>query len=77
MIKYQEVTELQHQILNLITKSKGAAKAADTQLMSAISNLGRAVKNYKNVQCHMKQIYEMCGEAEETIKSAMKEGKDD
>ena len=70
-------TEMQHQILNLIMKSKGAAKAADTQLMNAISNLGRAVKNYKNVQNHMQQIYEICGEAEETIKSAMKEGKDD
>lgn len=76
-IQDQEVTELQHQMLNLIAKAKGAAKAADTQLMSAISNLGRAVKNYKNVQCHMQQIYEMCGEAEEGIKSAMKEGGDD
>ena len=64
-------TELRHQTLNLIVKTKGAAKAADTQLMSAISNLGRAVKNYKNVQEHMKEIYEMCGEAEEAIKSSM------
>lgn len=73
----QEVIELQHQILNLIVKAKGTAKAADTQLMTAISNLGRAVKNYKNVQCHMKQMYEICGEAEETIKSAMKEDEND
>lgn len=66
-----QITELCHQVLNLISKTKGAAKAADTQLMNAISNLGRAVKNYKNVQEHMQQIYEMCGEAEETIKSVM------
>ncbi len=64
--------ELQHQTLNLIVKTKGKAKAVDTQLMSAISNLGRALKNYKNAQNHMQQIYEMCGEAEETIKSAMR-----
>ena len=65
-------TELQHQTLNLIVKTKGAAKAADTQLMSAISNLGRALKNYKKVREHMQQIYELCGEAEETIKSVMR-----
>ena len=66
-----QTDELCHQVLNLIVKIKGAAKAADTQLISAISNLGRSVKNYKNVQGHMQQIYEACGEAEETIKSVM------
>jgi hypothetical protein len=66
-----QTSELCHQILNLISKTKGASKAADTQLMGAISNLGRALKNYKNVQGCMQQIYEMCGEVEETIKSIM------
>ena len=66
-----QINELCHQVLNLVVKVKGAAKAADTQLISAISNLGRAVKNYKNVQERMQQIYEACGEVEETIKSVM------
>ena len=72
----QKIDELQHQVLNLILKVKGEAKAVDTQLMSAISNLGRAVKNYKKVQEHMQQIYETCGEAEETIKSVMRTERD-
>lgn len=66
-----QTTELCHQVLNLITKIKGASKAADTELMSAISNLGRSLKNYKNVQECMQQTYEACGEAEEAIKSVM------
>ena len=69
--------DLQHQMLNLIVKAKGASRAADTQLMTAISNLGRAVKNYKSVREHMQEIYEMCGETEETIKSMIERKKDD
>lgn len=71
------IEELRHDVLNLIVKGKGLAKAAETSLMSAIFNLGRAMKNYKDAQAKLSELFETCGEIEGTLKNATETEDDD